>query len=47
MRVAAVVHGSQNGTLEELWRLFCTLQVCGVSLIQADMLSCSLLRLVT
>ena len=28
MRVAAIVQGSQNGTLDELWQLFCTLQVC-------------------
>ena len=28
MRVAAIVQGSQSGTLDELWQLFCTLQVC-------------------
>ena len=26
-RAAAVVQGSQQGTLHELWRLFCSLQV--------------------
>ena len=36
MRVAAVVQGSQSGTLEELWRLFCTLQVCGGRLTHAS-----------
>ena len=31
MRVAAIVQGSQSGTLDELWTLFCGLQACSGS----------------